>query len=123
MQTKAIYLLVFMVIIASGCKNSTPTAPTPAPAVQYDIRGTWSLDCTWKEGSVTWNLKGSTTFSGSLSSGTWTWGQDSGNYEVNGANVHWSGSNQDFTGKFSSQNNMSGNFTRGGNSGTWTASR
>ena len=120
MRTKFLCLLCFLAIYGINCKSSTNPSN---PAIQYDIRGSWTLNRTWTEGGSIHISTGTISFEGSSTSGTWTQGQISGTYSVTGATVNWSGTTRSFTGAFTGQNRMAGNFTDGSISGTWEATR
>lgn len=121
-------LLMSFIVLFSGCKKSEETDV-------FDIRGTWGAVLV----VANQNSTGAFTFSGSLTSGTFTDGSASGNYNVNGNVVTFSLDYTDatygrvhfsFTGSASDDNHMSGNISilymdlnNQTVPGTWTCNR
>ena len=124
MQKKSFVLLLVFVfsglLFHNGCKTAEEV---------YDIRGTWTINL-WLPGmsfAMTWKI----TFAGTETSGTATdtypGGPGTGTYTVNNNQVtfimNYSGDVITFTGSFTTENDMSGTWVTGSDTGIWDANR
>ncbi|MFC1851111.1 hypothetical protein ACFL27_13030, partial [candidate division CSSED10-310 bacterium] len=97
----------------------------PALSVEYDIRGTWTIEFKWNSMSqarIIWQ-----EFTGNKDYGTWT-NEDfgSGAWKVTDDTVEWTyyeSGDAVYTGQISDDQTMSGTMSASSDTGTWSAVR